>query len=371
MENMVSIGTPQDIFGDFYAGKRVLVTGHTGFKGGWLTLWLRQLGATVYGYGLQPPTEPSLFDSAAIGTMLATDTRADLTDFSTLQTAIKDAAPEIVFHLAAQPLVLASYRDPLGTFATNIMGTANVLEAVRSTRSVRAVVLVTTDKVYENYEGRYPYRETHPLGGHDAYSASKAGAEIVAASYRASFFSEEGGHPARVATVRAGNVIGGGDWASDRLVPDCVRAFVKNESVLLRFPQAVRPWQHVLEPLAGYLQLAQRLFFADGARFARAWNFGPDIGSDATVGEIAEMTAHLWGEGARVECASSPRIAHETSTLRLDSTLARNELQWKPRWGVNQALAQTVAWYRAWTLGADMTAISVDQIRTYEAAHQS
>jgi len=364
----VSVIAPQTIFGGFYADKRVFVTGHTGFKGGWLALWLHRLGATVHGYALNPPSDPSLFESAGIGAMLATDIRADLADLARLKVALNYAKPEIVFHLAAQPLVLAGYRDPLGTLATNVMGTANVLEAVRAMRTVRALVLITTDKVYENRERANSYRESDPLGGYDPYSASKAGAEIVAASYRASFFPGQDNHPAGVATVRAGNVIGGGDWASDRLIPDCVRAFIKGECVRLRFPQAVRPWQHVLEPLTGYLQLAQRLFAPDGAKFAKAWNFGPAAGGDATVGEIAEITARLWGEGARVMCAPSPENLHEAGSLRLDSTLARTELGWKPRWPLDQALAQTVAWYQAWTRGADMAAISLDQIRAYEAA---
>jgi len=370
LEDLVTV-SPKAMFGGFYAGKRVLVTGHTGFKGGWLALWLHRLGATVYGYALNPPTEPSLFESAGIGTILASDTRADLADLGRLKSAFSEARPEVVFHLAAQPLVRASYRDPLGTLAANVMGTAHLLEAARALHTVRAVVLITTDKVYENYEWAYPYREIDPLGGHDPYSASKAAAEIVAASYRSSFFQGEKGHPARVATARAGNVIGGGDWASDRLLPDCVRALTKNEPVRLRRPQAVRPWQHVLGPLAGYLELAKRLCAPDGAKLAKAWNFGPDAGGDASVAEIAETTARLWGQGARVEHAPSTENPHEADLLRLDSTLARTELGWKPSWSLERALTQTVAWYQAWTCGADMAAISLDQIRAYEAASQS
>jgi CDP-glucose 4,6-dehydratase len=366
VEGLVTV-PPAAAFGGFYAGKHVLLTGHTGFKGGWLALWLHQLGATVHGYALNPPTEPSLFESAGVATALATDTRADLADLARLKATLNKAQPEVVFHLAAQPLVRASYRDPLGTLATNVMGTAHLLEAVRAVDSVRALVLITTDKVYENCERAQPYREIDRLGGHDPYSASKAAAEIVAASYRASFFAGQTGHPARVATARAGNVIGGGDWASDRLVPDCVRAFVKNECVHLRSPQAVRPWQHVLEPLAGYLQLAQRLVAPDGAKFAKAWNFGPDATGYDTVGEIAETIARLWGEGARVECVPSSESAHEAGVLRLDSTLARTELGWKPRWPLEKALAQTVGWYRAWARGGDLAATSLGQIRAYEA----
>ena len=370
LEDLVTVAATQAVFGGFYVGKRVLVTGHTGFKGGWLALWLHRLGATVHGYALDPPTEPSLFEAASVGAALTSDTRADLADLARLKSVLNEAQPEIVFHLAAQPLVRASYRDPLGTLASNVMGTAHVLEAARTTGSLRALVLITTDKVYENREWTYPYREVDPLGGHDPYSASKAAAEIVAASYRASFFTGETGHPARLATARAGNVIGGGDWASDRLTPDCLNAFAKNESVRVRFPHAVRPWQHVLEPLAGYLQLAAQLFGADGDKFAKAWNFGPDAGGYATVGEIAETTARLWGEGAQVERAPSTENPHEAGLLRLDSTLARTELGWKPRWSLEQALAQTIAWHQAWVRGVDMAAISLDQIRAYEAAGQ-
>lgn len=355
----------------FWHGRSVLVTGHTGFKGGWLTLWLHRLGAKVHGYALNPPTNPALFEVARIGSVLASDMRADLADLSQLKSALSKAQPEVVFHLAAQPLVRESYRDPLGTLASNVMGTAHVLEAARAADSVRAIVLITTDKVYENRECESPYREVEPLGGHDPYSASKAAAEIVAASYRASFFDGATGHPARVATARAGNVIGGGDWAANRLVPDCLRAFAAGESVRLRFPRAVRPWQHVLEPLAGYLQLAEHLLAADGATFAKAWNFGPDASGDATVGEVAETAAQLWGDGARVEYPPPSKHPHEAGLLRLDSARARDALCWKPRWSLEQTLERTVAWQQAWRQGADMTAVSVDQIRAYEAAGQS
>ena len=352
---------------DLWRGRSVFVTGHTGFKGGWLTLWLHHLAANVHGFALEPPTTPSLFDTARIKSFLASDTRADLADLAQLKSAFDAAQPEVVFHLAAQSLVRESYRDPLGTLATNVMGTARVLEAARAMGSVRAIVLVTTDKVYENREWEYSYREVDSLGGHDPYSASKAAAEIVAASFRASFFERENGHPAHVATARAGNVIGGGDWAIDRLVPDCLRAFAANQPVYLRLPAAVRPWQHVLEPLAGYLQLAEHLASPDGAKFAKAWNFGPDARGNATVGEVAAAAAQLWGDGARVEHAPATESPHEAGLLRLDSARARNALDWKPRWSLADALEKTVAWQKAWKQGADMAAISGEQIRAYEA----
>jgi CDP-glucose 4,6-dehydratase len=348
-----------------------MITGHTGFKGGWLTLWLNHLGASVHGYALDPPTDPSLFEAAAIARLLSSDTRADLGDLANLKSTFREVQPEIVFHLAAQPLVRLSYRDPLGTLASNVMGTAHVLEAARATPAVRALVLITTDKVYQNNESVCPYREGDPLGGHDLYSASKAAAEIVVHSYRTSFFTGDTAHPARVATARAGNVIGGGDWAADRLIPDCLRAFAANEPVALRFPGAVRPWQHVLEPLAGYLRLGSRLLSADGGAFANAWNFGPDVGDDASVGKVAETAARLWGERARVKWNSSDADPPEAGLLRLDSTRARTELGWKPCWSLDQALARTVDWHQAWCRGADMAAFSLEQVRLYQAAEAS
>jgi CDP-glucose 4,6-dehydratase len=272
-----------------------------------------------------------------------------------------EARPEIVFHLAAQPLVRDSYRDPLTTLATNVMGTAHVLEAVRSVPSVRAAVVITTDKVYANVDRRC--HEADALGGHDPYSASKAAAEIVTASYRSSFYGTEA---AGVATARAGNVIGGGDWATDRLVPDCLRAFEHGEAVRLRYPGAIRPWQHVLEPLSGYLRLAEHLVSGPAARFAKAWNFGPDAQDEATVADVAERTARNWGAGARVELDDRTGHPRETGVLRLDSAMARRELGWSPRWGLDRAVEMTVAWHRAWLAGEDMAEVCEGQIEAYE-----
>jgi CDP-glucose 4,6-dehydratase len=361
MENLVNIDP------DFWSGRSVFLTGHTGFKGGWLALWLNRLGARVHGYALDPPTSPSFFSVAAVGSVLESDTRADLSNLQALNAALQAAAPSVILHLAAQPLVRESYRDPLGTLMTNVMGTAHVLEAARSCRGLQAVVCVTTDKVYQNREWVHPYREGDPLGGHDPYSASKAAAEILAACYRSSFFSG-GSADARVATARAGNVIGGGDWAADRLVPDCLRSFSEGAAVHLRFPEAVRPWQHVLEPLAGYLMLAQGLGGANGEECAKAWNFGPDVTGDATVGEVAAALAAKWPTPARVTEDSSPDHPHEANLLSLDSSQARNFLRWKPRWTLDQALEHTVGWHQAWLAGDDMLAFSQSQILAYEAA---
>jgi CDP-glucose 4,6-dehydratase len=340
----------------------VLLTGHTGFKGGWLALWLAGLGARVHGYALAPPTQPNIFEIARVADVLASDTRADLADGSALSAALDRVRPEVVFHLAAQPLVSEGYRDPLGTLATNIIGTANLLDAIRGVDSVRAVVVVATDKVYENPEAGHAFGEKEPLGGHDPYSASKAAAEIVVASYRSSFFGNRR-HPARIASARAGNVIGGGDWAADRLVPDCLRAFAAGEPVRLRSPDAVRPWQHVLGPVSGYLALAARLLGDGGEHFAQAWNFGPDQDDDATVNDVAQRIATLWG-GAQVEHAADPRW-HEAGLLRLDSTQARSELGWTPRWSLQEALEYTVAWHQAWRRGDDMQAVCREQIAAY------
>jgi CDP-glucose 4,6-dehydratase len=345
--------------------RAVLITGHTGFKGSWLALWLRQLGAQVHGYALDPPTEPSLYAVARIGSLLASDTRADLREQSQLQATFDKCRPEVVFHLAAQSLVREGYRDPLGTMATNVLGTAAVLECARRCPSVLALVVITTDKVYENRESLHAYREGDRLGGLDPYSGSKAAAELVTATYRSSYFAAEG---TQVATARAGNVIGGGDWAVDRLVPDCLRAFASGNAVQLRYPNALRPWQHVLEPLAGYLHLASHLLGQGGVRFARAWNFGPGSDADATVATVAGIVARLWGSGARVEAQADGDHPHEAGLLRLDSEAARTVLGWAPRWSLEQALSHTVRWQRAWLAGEDMQALSLQQIAIYQQA---
>jgi CDP-glucose 4,6-dehydratase len=350
--------------------RSVFVTGHTGFKGGWLCMWLHQLGAKVHGYALSPPTDPNLFEVACVADTLATDTRADLADLANLSQALAAAQPEVVFHLAAQPLVRESYRDPLGTLMTNVMGTAHVLEAARRVTSVKAIIVITTDKVYRNLEWDYPYRELDELGGHDPYSASKAAAEIIVASYRSSFFADRS-YAARVATVRAGNVLGGGDWAADRLVPDCLRAFEAGEPVHLRAPESVRPWQHVLEPLSGYLLLAEHLLRPDGSTFASAWNFGPDEHGTATVGQVAEAVARYWSKDARVEYVPPAEALHEAGQLRLDSSRARNALSWKPRWSLQESLQRTVSWHAAWRAGEDMLNTSLNQIRDYQCPAQA
>jgi len=346
--------------------RTALVTGHTGFKGGWLALWLNRLGAEVHGYALEPPTQPNLFEVANVAARLASDTRADIRDVETLKAAVARVRPEVIFHLAAQPLVRQGYRDPLGTVASNVVGTAALLEAVRDADSVRAVVVVTTDKVYENNETGRAFSEDDALGGRDPYSGSKAAAELIVASYRSSFFGE-GRHAARIASARAGNVIGGGDWASDRLVPDCLRAFEAGEPVRLRLPDARRPFQHVLGPLSGYLVLADRLLGDGGERFARAWNFGPDPAEVATVSEVADRLANLWGGGAHIERGTDSGWA-ETETLRLDNRRARSELGWTTPWSLEQALEQTVVWERAWLRGEEMQAVSEHQIAQYVGA---
>ena len=347
---------------DFWRGRRVLLTGHTGFKGGWLSLWLQSLGAQVHGLALAPATEPNLFSVARVGEGMAGSRFLDIRDIDDPRKAIGQIEPEIIFHLAAQPLVRHSYVHPVETFATNVMGLVHLLESVRDAGSVRALVNVTTDKCYENREWVWPYREADPLGGHDPYSASKACAELVTAAYRRSFLQDAG---IGVATARAGNVIGGGDWATDRLVPDILRSFGIGTPVRIRHPGAIRPWQHVLEPLSGYLRLAEALV-AGRAEAAEAWNFGPAEDDARAVEWIVGELARLWGPGASWERDPGNHV-HEAGCLRLDSSKARVSLAWSPRWSLGEALCRSVDWERRRLGGADMRAVCLEQIAEYGA----
>ncbi len=354
---------------DIWRGKRVFLTGHTGFKGGWLALWLASKGAIVRGYALDPGTDPNLFTEAKVGSVIE-DGRGDIRDSAKLEPALRDFAPDVVFHMAAQPLVRYSYEDPIGTYETNVIGTARVLDAVRRTPSVRAVVSVTTDKCYENKEWLWGYRETDALGGYDPYSSSKACAEIVSAAYRQSYFpiGKMAEHRCAIATGRAGNVIGGGDWSTDRLIPDLVRGFLAGEPVLIRRPHSIRPWQHVLEPLHGYIRLAENLLSrkpADAARFATAFNFGPADDDAQPVGWIVDKMTQFWGGSASWVLDAEPGV-HEAGYLKLDASRARAELAWHPRLRLETTLQWLVQWYKAWQSGDDMHAFTMQQIAEYE-----
>lgn len=345
----------------FWRGRRVFLTGHTGFKGGWLSLWLAELGAEVHGYALAPPTEPNFFTVSALEKRLASSVIADIRDAQTLERAMQAARPEVVLHLAAQPLVRHSYTEPVETYSVNVMGTINLLEAVRKSPGVRAVVNVTTDKCYENREWVWPYRENEALGGFDPYSSSKACSELATAAWRRSFLDAAG---VRLASARAGNVIGGGDWAADRLVPDFLRALDGGRPLVVRSPLATRPWQHVLEPLSGYLALAEKLC-ADGGDCAEAWNFGPDEADARPVQWIVEtLCARVPGAAWQRDAAPQP---HEAHTLRLDSAKAHARLGWRPRWNLSRALEATLDWHQAWKAGTDMAGFSLRQIRAYAA----
>ena len=347
---------------NFWRAKRVLITGHTGFKGGWLAFWIQRLGAEVTGIALAPNTAPNLFALARIETSM-TSHICDIRDASKLTQIVRDARPEIVFHLAAQPLVRTSYRDPLITYATNVMGTANVLEALRGLAGIKVAVMVTTDKVYRNNEWLYPYRETDALGRHDPYSASKAASEIVIASYRDAYLQEQG---VAVATARAGNVIGGGDWSEDRLIPDAVRAWQTAIPLKIRSPQAIRPWQHVLEPLSGYLTLAQRLW--QQPTLAGAYNFGPRTHEAATVREVIEQARTAFGRGEIIFCDGNAG-PHEAGWLALESAKVRETLGISPQWPLAETIQRTMAWYRAQLQGADARSLCEAEITAYQA-HQ-
>ena len=359
-------------FGGVFAGKTVLVTGHTGFKGAWLALWLQDLGAKVIGFSLPPATKPNLYERLGLGCLMESHF-ADLRQPGPISRVLRRFRPELVFHLAAQALVRPSYEDPARTFATNVLGMVNLLDAVRATSSVRVCQVITSDKCYENRESHHAYREGDRLGGRDPYSASKACAELVVSSYRDSFFPIElmRRHRVSLSSVRAGNVIGGGDWAQDRLIPDCVRSLGAGRPILIRNPASVRPWQHVLEPLAGYLRLASLQLKAP-ARYAQAWNFGPSSRA-ARVGDIVDLVIGHWGGGKwRCPASSRNRAPHEARLLKLDCGKARRLLRWRPVYSLEQSVAETIRWYRGFSLERDFNALSFTrgQIRDYLVAGQ-
>lgn len=345
----------------FWRGKKVLVTGHTGFKGSWLTLWLQALGAKVTGYALAPDTTPNLFELARVADGIDS-VISDIRDRHAVLNAMKAASPEIVIHMAAQPLVRESYATPVETYETNVMGTVHVLEAVRHVPGVKSVVIVTTDKCYENHEWEWGYRENEAMGGYDPYSSSKGCAELVTAAYWRSFFnpSTYATHGVAIASARAGNVIGGGDWATDRLIPDIMRAIMREERVRIRSPHAIRPWQHVLEPLSGYLLLAEKLY-SEQSRYAEAWNFGPNDADARPVQAIVERLTSQWGDGASW-ALDGDEHPHEATFLKLDCSKARNRLGWQPRWNLERALDEIVAWYKAAARQEDMRAVTLEQI---------
>lgn len=351
---------------DFWHGKRVFLTGHTGFKGSWLSLWLKNLGSEVTGYALLPPTTPNLYQVAEVAQGM-TSIIADIRDLTALQKAMQTARPDIVIHMAAQPLVRQSYVKPIETYTTNVLGTVHVLESVRNTPSVKAVLVVTTDKCYDNKEVlSFAYQEHEPMGGHDPYSSSKACAELVTAAYRKSFLEQQG---VAVATARAGNVIGGGDWAKDRLVPDILKAFEQNSTVQIRNPLATRPWQHVLEPLCGYLTLAEHLF-TQGSAYAEAWNFGPHDEDARPVQWIVEQLAVSWGNSAKWH-QDPGQQPHEATYLKLDISKAKARLGWHPIWNLQTALQNITHWHRAWLSQEEMKNFCLDQILQYSTAMQT
>ena len=348
---------------DFWHGKRVFLTGHTGFKGSWLSLWLQSLGAQVHGLALEPPTTPNLFTVAQVEAGMTSHTIGDIRDLSTVQKATHAAQPDIVIHMAAQPLVRLSYAEPVETYATNVMGTVHVLEAARSTPSVKAIVVVTTDKCYENKEWAWGYRENEPMGGHDPYSNSKGCAELVTSAYRNSFLQSSG---VAVASARAGNVIGGGDWAADRLVPDILRAFEQTQPVTIRNLRATRPWQHVLDPLSGYLTLAEHLY-THGQAYGEGWNFGPQDDDAKPVQWIVEHMVNSWGKGASWQQDGGAH-PHEANYLKLDISKAKARLGWQPRWPLATALELITSWHQAYLANVDLKKLCLAQIQQYSSA---
>ncbi|MBN1983897.1 MAG: CDP-glucose 4,6-dehydratase [Chitinivibrionales bacterium] len=350
---------------NFWNNKRVFVTGHTGFKGSWLCLWLTRLGALVSGYALHPPTNPNLFDLINLKSLI-NSTIGDIRDLQKLKKIISDFQPEIVFHLAAQPLVRVSYTCPVETYETNIMGTVNILESIKFCQSVRSVVLVTSDKCYENKEWHWGYREIEQMGGYDPYSSSKGCAELVINAYRSSFFNPANfkTHRTSLASVRAGNVVGGGDWAQDRLIPDSMKALLEEKPIIIRNPAAIRPWQHVLEPLFGYLSVAQKLF-EEGPEFGQPWNFGPNDDDCKPVIDIVEYICKQWGDNAHFT-VSDNYGPHEAHYLKLDCSKSKNLLHWKPHLNLHASLDIIISWYKNFRKNADMHTISSNQILEYE-----
>ena len=348
----------------FWKGKKVFITGHTGFKGSWLCLWLKLLGADITGYALNPPTNPNLFDLCNIN-KLTTSITSDVRDYKSLAKAIKSARPEIVIHMAAQSLVRESYKNPVETYSINVMGTVNLFEAVRNTDGVKVVINVTTDKCYENREWFWGYRENEPMGGYDPYSNSKACSELVTSAYRNSFFNPKNynSHGVGIASVRSGNVIGGGDWSADRLMPDCVRALLDKKRIVLRNPNAVRPWQHVLEPLSGYLLLAQKLY-NNGPKYSEGWNFGPDDGDAKPVEWIVKKICEKWGQNAsyKIDKGEHP---HEAHYLKLDCSKAKEKLGWYPRWNLEKAIDSVIEWTQAYQENKDVRKVCLKQIEEY------
>ncbi len=351
----------------FWKGKRVFITGHTGFKGSWLSLWLQSLGAVVTGYALNPPTNPSLFEVANVSDGMRS-LIGDVLDLKLLQSAMQEAKPEIVIHMAAQPLVRYSYVNPVETFATNVMGSVHLLEAVRSSEGVKAVINVTSDKCYDNRECVWGYREDEAMGGYDPYSNSKGCAELVTAAYRSSFFNPEAykEHGVAIASARAGNVIGGGDWAGDRLIPDFIRAIVAGEKVIIRSPNAIRPWQHVLEPLGGYLLLAESLY-NHGSKYAEAWNFGPSDSDAKSVEWIIRQLVNHWGSDASFKIDAGAANLHEAHFLKLDCSKARMQLGWKPQWDATETIKRICGWHNAHLNGENMKVYVLGEIGQYQA----
>lgn len=346
----------------FWEGKKVFLTGHTGFKGSWLSLWLQSMGAKIKGFSLEPPTTPALFTEAKVAAGMESEI-GDIRDFSSIKASITTFNPDILIHLAAQPLVRLSYREPVDTYATNVMGTVHVLEAARQCSHLKAIVNVTTDKCYENREWEWGYRENEPMGGHDPYSNSKGCSELITAAYRNSFFNTA--DTAALASARAGNVIGGGDWAADRLIPDILRAFEQRRPVIIRNPMATRPWQHVLEPLSGYLMLAERLY-CEGGAYAEGWNFGPRDDDVRSVEWILNRMVKNWGGGARWRLDTNPQ-PHEAQLLKLDISKATTRLKWRPLWPLTQTLNSIVEWHQNWLSGYDPHRKTLEQITQYQA----